>query len=99
MEPVDGLKAVDVLCFFPIEIIVADPFDEVLKFVSSYTGVENLVDDVLFFIVDYYRWWRGVSLSRKGVISDWAEERDVLYGVHFNVAEKVEFVCPVGDNF
>ena len=99
MEPVDGLKAVDVLCLFPVGVVVTDPFNEVLKFVSSYTSIENLVDDVLFFIVDYYRWWRGVSLSRKGVISDWAEERDVLYGVHFDVAREVEFVCSVEDNF
>ena len=38
-------------------------------------------------------------MSREGVISDWAKKRDVLYGVDFDVAGKVEFVCPVGDNF
>ena len=56
MEPVDGLKAVDVLCFFLVRVVVTDPFNEVLKFVPSYTSIENFVDDVLFFIVDYYRW-------------------------------------------
>ena len=55
MKPIDGLKAVDVLCFFSVEVVVADPFNEVLKFVSSYTSIENLIDDVLFFIVNYYR--------------------------------------------
>ena len=99
MEPVDGLKAVDVLCLFPVGVVVADLFNEILKFISSYTSVENLVDDVLFFIVDYYRWWRGVPLSRKGVVSDWAEERDVLHWVHFDVAGKIKLVRPVEDNF
>ena len=98
MEPIDGLKAVDILCFFPVGVVVADPFDEVLKFVSLYTSIENFIDDVLLFIVDYYRWWRGVPLSREGVVSDWAEERDVLYRVYFDVAGEVEFVCSVGDN-
>ena len=55
MEPVDGLKTVNVLCFFSVGVVVTDSLDEVLKFVSSYTGIENVIDDVLFFIVDYYR--------------------------------------------
>ena len=40
-----------------------------------------------------------VSLSREGVVSGWAEERDMLHRMHFDVAGKLKFVCPVGDNF
>ena len=99
MKPIDGLKTVNVLCFFPIEVVVIDLFDEILKFVSTYTSIENLIDDVLFLIVDYYRWWRGVSLSRKRIVSGWAEKRDVLYRVYLDIARKIELVYSVEDNF
>ena len=69
MKLINGLKAIDVLRFFPFEIVVADLLDEILKSVSTYTSVENLIDDVFFLIVDYYRRWREVSLSRERIVS------------------------------
>ena len=38
-------------------------------------------------------------MSRKGIVSGWAEERDVLHWVHFDVAGKIKLVRSVGDNF
>ena len=54
MKTINGLKAIDVLCWFPGGVIVAGPLDEVLKFIPSRTGIENFVDDVLFVVIDYY---------------------------------------------
>src|SRR5207249_714672 len=99
VKSINGLKAIDIVSFFPFEVVVADLFDEVFKLVSAHSSIEDLVDHVLFFVVDYYRRWRGVSLFGKGIVSGWAEERDVLYWVHFDVAGKIKLVRSVGDNF
>ena len=99
MKSINGLKAIDIVGFFSSEVVIADLFDEVFKLVSAHSSIEDLVNHVLFFVVDYYRRWRGVSLSRKGIASGWAEERDVLHWVHFDVARKIKLVRPVGDNF
>ena len=56
MKSINGLKAIDVVGFFPSGIIVADLFDEIFKLVSTHSSVQNLVNHVLFFVVDYYRW-------------------------------------------
>ena len=54
MKTIDGLKAIDVLGWFPGEVVVAGLLDEVLKFVPSHTSIENFVDDMLFVVIDHY---------------------------------------------
>ena len=99
MEAINGLKAIDVICWFPGRVVVARSLDEVLKLVSSCSSIENFVNDVLFLVINYYWRWGGVPLSRKGVVSGWAEKGDVLHWMHLDVAGEFELVCPVGDDF
>ena len=54
MEPINGLKAINVLRFFPGGVVVTGSFDEVLEFVPAYTSVENVIDDMLLLVIDYY---------------------------------------------
>ena len=55
MKSINSLKAIDIVDFFPSEVVVADLFDKVFKPISAYSSIENLVNYVLFFVVDYYR--------------------------------------------
>ena len=54
MKTINGLKAINVLCWFPDEVVVAGSLDEILKLISLCTSIENFVDDVLFLVIDYY---------------------------------------------
>ena len=54
MKTINGLKAIDVLCWFPGEVVIADPLDEVLKLIPSCTSMKNFVDDVLFLVINYH---------------------------------------------
>ena len=99
MKTINGLKAIDVLCWFSDRVVVARPLDKVLKLISSCSSIENFVNDVLFLVIDYYWRWGGVPLSRKGVVSGWAEKGDVLHWVHLDVAGEFELVCSVEDDF
>ena len=93
MKTINGLKAIDVLCWFPGRVVVIRSLDEVLKLISSCSSIENFVNDVLFLVIDYYWRWGGVPLSRKGVVSGWAEKGDVLHWVHLDVAGEIKLVC------
>ena len=89
MEPFNGLQIIDVFCSLLGGVIIPDSLDEVFESVPPYADVENFINNVLFFIVDYYRWWRGVSLPWERIIGDRTKEGDVLHRVHSYVARKI----------
>ena len=37
-------------------------------------------------------------MSREGIVSGWAEKRDVLHWMHFDIAGKIKLIYSVGDD-
>ena len=54
MKAINGLKAVDFLCWFPDRVVVARSLNKILKLISSCSSIENFVNDMLFLVIDYY---------------------------------------------
>jgi hypothetical protein len=67
----------DVVCVDPliVFIVVALPFDEVLKSSAEVARVEDLLDFILFyFTIDHYRrWGRGLPSPWEGIFGGWGE--------------------------
>ena len=54
MKMINGLKAINVLRWFSDRVVVARSLDKILKLISLCSSIENLVNDVLFLVVNYY---------------------------------------------
>jgi hypothetical protein len=71
VKPGDGFELVNVFCWLPVGLIEAGPFDKVLESSPMHPGIENGIHKPLLFAIDFYRGWRGLSLSGDGILRGW----------------------------
>jgi hypothetical protein len=62
VKPVNHLQTVDVRRFFSDKVIVARSLDEIFQSISAHSSVQNVVDHILFLVVDYHERERRVLL-------------------------------------
>ena len=92
MEDIDSAGVFQELGGFPGWGVVTFPEDQVLRAVTMSAAVQNLLDFVLVFAVDFHRGRRWKYLSREGVIAGGVEERDVEHRVTLHCVWELEFI-------
>ena len=84
---------------FPGRVDVAGPFDKILQAgVSSFPGIEDFFDRVLFFLFNDDGWRRWWYLPRNGIVCGGVQQCYVKDGVYLHAPGKVDSVGIWGYN-
>jgi hypothetical protein len=54
VKPINYQQIVDVRRFFSDKVIIARSLDEIFQSISAYSSIQNVVDHILFLVVDYH---------------------------------------------
>jgi hypothetical protein len=84
VETVDDFQAVDKCCWFPLWLVVARPFDEILEFslAAEHSGIQDGIGIPFGFSINFDGRWRWLVLPWVWVVGRGLEEGDVKYGVN-----------------